>query len=265
MAVEVPITVRNFNEIGGFQFSMQWDPAVLQFTGVSGFNHSVATDELFFFGETNFNLDQINNGNLTVLYEQILAVDVSLPDNASIFTLEFEVVSTGSPTLIAFTDTPTLRQVASFTSSSSVLGSEDGTLSFGEPIPSPVPPTIDGAYEYAYTFVDVEPNLEEESRWKRVVTGNQPWEPDSLNQEEQRLNAEQAAGISQAYGRAFINPDSEQGRFSFNQDFDVAWTDTYTKQRSAETTEGTMTVEDTLSIEYVIEQRRQPETPWWTP
>ena len=80
-----------------------------------------------------------------MFYEQILAVDVSLPDNASIFTLEFEVVSTDSPTLIAFTDTPTLRQVASFTSSSSVLGSEDGTLSFGEPsdvIPSNVPPEL---------------------------------------------------------------------------------------------------------------------------
>ncbi len=63
--VTVPVKVSGFSGIGGFQFTVAWDPAALTFNSVGDFDHSTATTELFFFGETNFNLDNVSDGYFT--------------------------------------------------------------------------------------------------------------------------------------------------------------------------------------------------------
>ena len=62
--VTVPVTVSGFSGIGGFQFTVAWDPAVLTYSSLADFDGiSAATTELFFFGETNFNLDNVSDGS----------------------------------------------------------------------------------------------------------------------------------------------------------------------------------------------------------
>ena len=70
--VTVPVKVSSFAHVGGMQFTLTWDPSVLTFSSLGDFNHSTENTELFFFGETNFNLAQVANGKLPVLYEHVL-------------------------------------------------------------------------------------------------------------------------------------------------------------------------------------------------
>ena len=142
-------------------------------------------------------------------------------------------------------------------------GGQGGGYSYVRTSPDGLEPDPNSINEYSYSFGDFEANMMEESRWELVITSDKPWESDFLNQQRERLNAEQAAGISQAHGRALIDVDTKQGRFFLNQDFEVSWTDNYTKQRSEETTDGIVTVEDVLSIDYLIDhQHVNLETPW---
>ncbi len=70
-SVTVPIKVSSFANVGGMQFTLTWDPSVLAFSSLGDFNHSAENTELFFFGESNFNLAEASNGKLPVLYEHV--------------------------------------------------------------------------------------------------------------------------------------------------------------------------------------------------
>ncbi|MDC0264851.1 DUF5011 domain-containing protein, partial [Verrucomicrobia bacterium] len=131
--VTVPVKVSSFAHVGGMQFTLTWDPSVLTFSSLGDFNHSTENTELFFFGETNFNLAQVANGKLPVLYEHVLSLDASVDDNATIFSVTFDVVGgVGSSTDISFGDDPTPRKVASFSTTAPVFTSQNGTIR-GEP------------------------------------------------------------------------------------------------------------------------------------
>ena len=141
--VTVPVTVSGFSGIGGFQFTVAWDPAVLTYSSLDDFNHSAATTELFFFGETNFNLDNVSDGYFTVLYEQILAADATVADGETIFSVTFDVVgATGSSSEVSFTDDPTLRKLASFSGDAPELTTVNGTVAIGEQNTSPTDTTV---------------------------------------------------------------------------------------------------------------------------
>ena len=108
--VTVPITVTGFSGIGGMQFTLAWDPAVLTFNTLGDFDHSALATELFYFTETNFNVDNVSDGYFTVLYEQILAADATVADGETIFSVTFDVVgASGASSQVSFTDDPTLR------------------------------------------------------------------------------------------------------------------------------------------------------------
>ena len=141
--VTVPIKVSGFSGIGGMQFTLAWDPAVLTYSSLADFNHSAATTELFFFGETNFNLDNVSDGYFTVLYEQILAADATVADGETIFSVTFDVVgATGSSSEVSFTDDPTLRKLASFSGDAPELTTVNGTVAIGEQNTSPTDTTV---------------------------------------------------------------------------------------------------------------------------
>ncbi len=140
--VTVPVTVSGFSGIGGFQFTVAWDPAALTFNSVGDFDHSTATTELFFFGETNFNLDNVSDGYFTVLYEQILAADATVADGETIFSVTFDVLgATGSSSEVSFTDDPTLRKLASFGGAAPLLKTVNATISIGPQDTSPTDTT----------------------------------------------------------------------------------------------------------------------------
>ena len=111
----LPLRVKGFEGIGGFQFTLGWDPELLRLKAVTDFNHMQDPTELYFFGVQNFNLDMATEGLCPVLYEQILSQDVSLPDESHILSLVFDViVPFTAPARVEFVAEPTPGKVASF-------------------------------------------------------------------------------------------------------------------------------------------------------
>lgn len=103
------VTVEDFTNVGAMQFSMEWDPAVLQFTGVQGFNPA-----LIGFDQNAFNttLPLTNSGRLTVSWADLSFMGVTLPDGASIFQICFDVIGTlGQFSEVTFTGDPTPIEV----------------------------------------------------------------------------------------------------------------------------------------------------------
>ena len=129
LTVTVPIRVSDFSDVGAMQFTLSWDPTVLSFKNLGDFDHSTLPTELFFFGETHFSLNAASNGKLLCLYEQPLASDAALDDDATIFSITFDVIGAdGSSSYVRFSDEPTPRKLASFFALSPEFISQDGTI-----------------------------------------------------------------------------------------------------------------------------------------
>ncbi len=115
---------------------------MLTFNSLADFDHSTATTELFFFSETNFNLDNVSDGVFGLLYEQILAADATIADGETIFSVTFDVLgATGSSSEVSFTDDPTLRKLASF-SGERLVETVNGTVAIGEQNTTPIDTTV---------------------------------------------------------------------------------------------------------------------------
>ncbi len=103
------VRVRDFVNVGAMQFSMQWDPAVLQYSAVNGFNPA-----LIGFNESAFNTTPAltSTGRITVSWADLTFMGVTLPDSAVIFRLCFNVIgSLGQFSEVAFTNTPTNTEI----------------------------------------------------------------------------------------------------------------------------------------------------------
>ena len=100
----VDITVANFNEVVGMQFSMDWNPDTLIFDTL------LLNSSLPAFDQNSFNLSNTAGGSLIVQWFNPTIEEVSLPDNTVLFSLCFEAAATGSSE-IAFTSTPTIVEV----------------------------------------------------------------------------------------------------------------------------------------------------------
>lgn len=100
------LLVHDFVGIRGFQFTLQWDPAVMQFEGVDGFN-------LPHLDLADFGTAFTGQGKLTVAwYTPDRPNTIKLPDGARAFTLLFRAVGgPSSRTSIRFVEDPTAIQV----------------------------------------------------------------------------------------------------------------------------------------------------------
>ncbi len=78
--IQVPVSVIDFNNISGFQYTIEWDPTVLQFIGTE--NQHL----LFTFGQT-----FLSQGKLAGLWSTENLNGISLPDSTSVLVLEFVV------------------------------------------------------------------------------------------------------------------------------------------------------------------------------
>jgi hypothetical protein len=97
----VPVRVANFNNIAGFQFTISWDPALLQFVDAQSFI-------LPGMALNNLGVEIAPNGSLSVAWFDQNLVGETHPDGTSIFELEFQVVGPTNPTAdISFTESPT--------------------------------------------------------------------------------------------------------------------------------------------------------------
>jgi hypothetical protein len=101
--VTIDVTAQGFSDVSGMQFSMQWNPAVAQFTGVGNFN-------LPGLDAANFHTNPA--GMSLCWWTDVLAGSQTLPDGAVLFSLTFTLVGQpGSSTPVSFVQTPTRFEV----------------------------------------------------------------------------------------------------------------------------------------------------------
>lgn len=101
-----PVTVENFNAVGSLQMTIEWDPEVLQFTSVGGFNPALSglNDGNFFANAA--------TGLLTLSWFDINFAGITLPDESPIFEICFTVIGTlGEDSPLTFSNDPTPIEV----------------------------------------------------------------------------------------------------------------------------------------------------------
>jgi gliding motility-associated-like protein len=116
--VTINISVLNYDSIGGIQFSVGWDPAVLSFDTIANANPSLVLDA------TNFGTQQTANGFISFAWTSALPFGLTLVDGSVLFSLTFNVVATGNNSSnIAFGNFPTdMLAISSATNPSQEIG-----------------------------------------------------------------------------------------------------------------------------------------------
>lgn len=102
----VNVTVQNFDSIGSMQFSMKWDPEVVRFASVGGFNGA-----LIGLGTSNFNVNS-GAGNLALSWFNTNPEGVTLADSSAIFEVCFNIIGVlGEDSPLQFTNAPTTQEI----------------------------------------------------------------------------------------------------------------------------------------------------------
>lgn len=101
----INISVADFRNLLSMQYSLLWDPQVLEFEQVQGFN-------LPYLGENNFGLHRKDKGILTFVWIDNALQGVNLSDGTIIYQICFKVKgSSGSGSEIKFSPEPTPFEV----------------------------------------------------------------------------------------------------------------------------------------------------------
>ncbi|RMF23429.1 MAG: hypothetical protein D6765_13120, partial [Bacteroidetes bacterium] len=105
--VQVEVSVDDFADIVSMQFSINWDPAVLQYQSLP-----FITTDLAGFNQSNFgtSANLVDNGKLTVSWLDPAVSGVTLPNGTLLFTIEFTVQSSDG-TDIVISDDPSVIEV----------------------------------------------------------------------------------------------------------------------------------------------------------
>ena len=116
--VEVDITVADVSDLISFQFTVGWDPLVMQIDDVT-YKHPIIANDVFFGAFTS------ESEVLTVSWFDNELTGKNIDDDEILFTMTFSAVGDNSAlTTLTFLDDPTMREV-------SVLESSEITLTDG--------------------------------------------------------------------------------------------------------------------------------------
>lgn len=89
----LPVSVTGFSEIGGMQFSLQYNTSILQFVEIKNVNFPM--EELLTFGLPG--TGNVPAGNITAVWADIFgAQTISIPNNTVIFDVCFNILSTNA-------------------------------------------------------------------------------------------------------------------------------------------------------------------------
>ena len=91
----IDVSVDNFTDMNAFQYSMHWDPAIIQYTSTSNNNFGNS------IGTTN-----ASNGTLQISWFSQTS-GTNIPDGSTIFTLNFDLIGSAASALINFDGNPT--------------------------------------------------------------------------------------------------------------------------------------------------------------
>ena len=125
-STSVDVEVKNFVQIVGAQFSIEWDSSKLEYTGLSELALDASQEE-------SFNLTRTDNGMLGYLYIDNTVQGVDLPDGTKLFRVHFNVAgSDGEQVEIGFGDTPVNREISDTSFTEIEVTYENGTVNIGE-------------------------------------------------------------------------------------------------------------------------------------
>lgn len=103
--VSVPVSVSQFTDVVSVQFTLQWDPTIIQYQSTTDYGLPGLSE--FNFGET-----EIDQGHLTFVWFDGQVSGVSLPDESIVFAVEFLVLGeAGENSPLAFVNAPTPIQI----------------------------------------------------------------------------------------------------------------------------------------------------------
>jgi len=97
----VPIKVESFTNVSGMQFTLRWNPDVLEFMHVDTLDFG-----LDFLSNDNFGKNDSDKGILTFFWEDITTLGKDLSDSSTIFKFYTKVIG-DADTAIEFSDDPT--------------------------------------------------------------------------------------------------------------------------------------------------------------
>jgi gliding motility-associated-like protein len=104
-SLSMDITALNFDSLGSLQFSLGWNPNIIQFTNVSNFNPALLLTS------NNFNTNISNTGALSFNWTTNSLSGTTIPQGAVLFTVNFTVNgSSGGSSPVNFTDNPSIRE-----------------------------------------------------------------------------------------------------------------------------------------------------------
>jgi hypothetical protein len=99
------IKVSNFKKIVGLQFSLSWDPEVIEYKGLTAFGIELNT-------AINFGTQEVSDGFLIFSWYDGTLNGISLPDETILFKIEYEVIGDAlSSTELRFVDQPAPREI----------------------------------------------------------------------------------------------------------------------------------------------------------
>ena len=132
----IDITALNFDSLGSLQFSLGWDPAILQYVPVNNFNPALL------LAPTNFGTNSVNTGFLSFSWTTNSLFGTTIPNGAVLFTLNFNVIGgNNGNSQIQFGDFPSVREA--FTSAVSPPEETEATFIGGQvDFADLIPPTI---------------------------------------------------------------------------------------------------------------------------
>ncbi len=125
-SIEVPVTVQNFTDILSVQGSFEFDEAIIQFVDAGNFGLPSMT-------MANFGTTSANSGELTVSWNDVGMMGVSLTDEDVIFTLNFNIIgSEGEISLVNLLSIPTPIEVVDLSLSAIDYTVSNGSVTVGE-------------------------------------------------------------------------------------------------------------------------------------
>ncbi len=123
-SVCIPIRANNFTDIVSFQFSVNWDPTILRYTGVTSLNTNLP-------GLTSGSVSSLNPGEVGVLYPISQGTSPeTLADSSILFQLCFDIVGTcDQSSVVELTGTPVIIEAYNSQSSQPIgVTSNDGQV-----------------------------------------------------------------------------------------------------------------------------------------
>lgn len=126
--VSVPVTVQDFADVAGLQFSVSWDPAVLSFVSVGNFSATLGLNN------SNFGEGNAANGEVRFAWFDSSVQALTLADGEVAFEITFNVVGApGSSSLVDVNSDPLPGEVVNQAMEVSGINVQAGTVRVAGP------------------------------------------------------------------------------------------------------------------------------------